>query len=133
MIMKLGYKSIFLILVLLQAMHSIEEYIGELWNNFPPANYVCSLVSDDLEYGFIIINISFFVFGMLAWYFPVRKNYLIAPVLIWFWIIIELMNGIVHPAWSVIQKSYTPGVLTAPLLFIVAFILLKLSLRKSRE
>ena len=121
----MNHKSLFLILVLLQALHSIEEYVGELWNNFPPANYVCSLVSDDLETGFLIINMGFFLGGILAWYFPVRKNYFFAPILIWFWIVIEIMNGIVHPVWSIMQKAYTSGVLTALLLFVTAIVLMK--------
>ena len=41
-----------------------------------------------------------------------------------FWIIIEIMNGIFHPAWAIWQGGYEPGVATAPLLLIVALLLL---------
>jgi hypothetical protein len=38
----------------------------------------------------------------------------------WFWIVIETINGVVHPLWSVLQGGYTPGVLTAPVLLVLA-------------
>jgi hypothetical protein len=47
-------KWIFLILVLAQGFHSIEEYTGEIWENFPPARILCRLVSDNLTSGFLI-------------------------------------------------------------------------------
>jgi hypothetical protein len=42
---------------------------------------------------------------------------------IWTWVATELVNGIGHPAWSLIQGSYTPGVATAPLLLVLALYL----------
>jgi hypothetical protein len=33
-------KTVFLILVLAQGLHSIEEYIGRLWEVFPPTKYL---------------------------------------------------------------------------------------------
>ncbi|GJM04573.1 MAG: hypothetical protein DHS20C09_05640 [marine bacterium B5-7] len=117
-------KWTFLILVLVQGLHSIEEYVGKLWENFPPARVLCSLVSDNLETGFLIINIGLFVFGLWCWLFPIRKNYFYAQFLVWFWIVLELINGIGHPIWTILQKAYTPGVLTAPILLVIAIILL---------
>lgn len=121
----------YLLLVLAQAAHSIEEYIGRLWENFPPATYLCSLISDDLEKGFLIINFGLFVFGIGSWYFLVRKNHITAPIVIWFWIIIELINGVGHPIWAIVQGRYQPGVITAPLLLIIAILLLRSILNRS--
>jgi hypothetical protein len=39
---------------------------------------------------------------------------------IWFWTAIELINGVGHPLWSVLQGGYTPGVATAPILLVLA-------------
>ena len=117
-------KWTFLALVLVQSLHSIEEYIGELWANFPPATYLCSLVSDDLETGFLYINIGLFLFGVLSWYFIIRKDLPIAKIILGFWIGIEIMNGIGHPIWTFMQKQYTPGVITAPFLLLVAIYLI---------
>ena len=113
----------FLILVLIQALHSIEEYMGKLWEVFPPARFFCSLISNDLENGFLIANISLFVIGIVVWLIPVRKNYPVAKSFIWFWIVIEMINGIGHPAWALYEWSYTPGVITAPFLLILAIYL----------
>lgn len=40
--------------------------------------------------------------------------------LAWLWVGIELINGIGHPLWSLSQRDYTPGPITAPLLLITA-------------
>jgi hypothetical protein len=50
----------------------------------------------------------------------------------WFWIVLECINGVGHPAWSVVQRGYTPGVLTAPLLVALA-IFLAVQLRRVPE
>jgi len=118
-------KRIFLVLVVAQALHSVEEYMGKLWESFPPATFLCSLISDDLETGFLFINIGLFVFGLWCWFFPIRRNYQYATILIWFWIIIETINGIGHPIWSFIQKTYTPGLITSPILLYLAIILFR--------
>ncbi|HEX5169356.1 MAG TPA: HXXEE domain-containing protein [Cyclobacteriaceae bacterium] len=118
-------KSIFLILVLIQGAHSIEEYVGKLWEVFPPASFLTGLVSENHEVGFLIINIGLFIFGMLYWLLAFRGNYIWAPLILFVWVAIEIMNGIGHPIWSLMKGSYTPGVATAPMLFIVSLLLLK--------
>jgi len=124
-------KSTFLILILIQGLHSIEEYIGKLWEVFPPARLLTGLVSNNLEVGFLIINIGLFIFGLICWMFFVRREHSHAVSLIWFWIIIEIINGIGHPIWSFSQKAYTPGVVTAPILLIVAIYLIRCLYRKT--
>ena len=119
--------TVFLLLVFAQALHSIEEYIGRLWEIFPPATFLCGLVSDDLHFGFLVINIGLFVLGILFWLFLVKPDRLGAYLVIWFWIVIELTNGVIHPIWSIMERSYTPGVITAPLLFVLALYLLQLT------
>jgi len=121
----------FLILVILQGFHSIEEYIGKLWESFPPATFLCGLISDDLERGFLIINIGLFIIGMLFWLFIVRKNRSFSLIILWIWIGIELVNGVGHPIWSVMENSYTPGLITAPLLFIAAIHAIRTLFQKS--
>lgn len=124
-------KWFFLMLVIIQGLHSMEEYIGKLWESFPPARFICRLVSENLEIGFLVINVGLFVFGSLCWLFPIRGNYFCSGLIIWCWIIIELANGIGHPIWSFDQKTYTPGILTAPILFIIAIYMLRLQLIKN--
>ena len=110
----------FLLLILFQGLHSIEENIGRLWAVFPPAEYLTSLISNDHETGFLILNIGLFIFGIFCWLIVVSGATAFSKVLLIFWIIIELINGIGHPIWSLGRWAYTPGLITAPVLFILA-------------
>ena len=107
-------------LVLAQAAHSVEEYMGRLWESFPPARFLTSLISSDLEQGFIVINVSLVAFGVWCFLRPVLRQWRGSVGLVWLWVGLELINGIGHPLWSLSQLSYTPGVVTAPLLLILA-------------
>lgn len=101
-------------LILAQSAHSAEEYAGRLWESFPPARFVSGIVSTDLERGFVIANILLVTFGFWCWLWPVRRGWPSGVPLAWAWVIIELVNGIGHPLWTLRQGGYTPGVGTAP-------------------
>jgi hypothetical protein len=116
-------KISFSALVFTQIAHSIEEYVGRLWESFPPARFLTGLVSSDRELGFVVINSALVAFGLWCLFFPVRKEWPSAAGFIWFWIVLETINGIGHPAWTLRQGGYTPGVLTAPILLVLALYL----------
>ena len=116
-------KITFLILVLLQGLHSVEEYIGKLWDVFPPAKYLTNLFSENNEIGFLIANLGIFIIGILCWLLLYSKFESTISIIIWIFIVIEIINGIGHPVWSTYQKGYTPGVITAPLLLVTALYL----------
>ena len=107
-------------LLLAQAAHSIEEYFGRLWESFPPARLLTSVVSSNLERGFVILNVLLLAFGAWCFVYPVGRRWPMATSLPWFWVAIEIINGIVHPVWSLYERSYTPGLATAPILLILA-------------
>lgn len=117
------FRSTFLALVAVQALHSLEEYIFELYNVFPAARFVSGLVSQDLARGFLMANLSFIVFGLWCYGWPVRRGWPSAVPLAWFWVVIEVMNGILHPTWSLVRGGYAPGVLTALILLPLALLL----------
>ncbi|MEX2180340.1 MAG: HXXEE domain-containing protein [Gemmatimonadaceae bacterium] len=110
-------------LVLSQTAHSAEEYVGRLWETFPPARQLTSLVSSNGETGFLVINVALVAFGWWCLLWPVRQGWRTASGLMWFWIVIQTINGIGHPLWSMRQGGYTPGVATAPLLLVLALYL----------
>jgi len=114
------FQITFSAIVLAQAAHSVEEYLGQLWESFPPAQFLTGLISPDLRQGFLVINVSLVAFGVWCVLWPVRQQWNSAYGLAWLWVGIELVNGIGHPVWSLSQGGYTPGVLTAPLLLILA-------------
>jgi hypothetical protein len=107
-------------LVVAQAAHSVEEYVGRLWETFPPARYVAGLVSQDREWGFIVINATLVLFGVWCLVFPVRRDWPSAVTLAWVWVVVEVVNGVGHPLWSIQTRGYTPGVATAPVLLVLA-------------
>ena len=107
-------------LVLTQAAHSIEEYVGHLWESFPPARFLTSLVSSDLERGFVLLNVSLLAFGVWCFLGPVRRGWPVAVALAWVWAVVEIVNGIGHPLWSLREGGYTPGLATAPVLLVLA-------------
>lgn len=116
-------KSTFLALVLVQALHSLEEYAFRLYEVFPPARLVSGLFSHDLERGFVMFNAGLVTFGLWCYLWPVRRVWPSAVPLAWLWVGIELLNGVGHPAWSLVRRGYTPGVVTALVLLPLALLL----------
>jgi Protein of unknown function with HXXEE motif len=127
------FKMTFAALVLAQSAHSIEEYVGHLWESFPPAGFVTGLISSDLERGFILINVFLVTFGLWCFFWPVRHAWAIAVPLAWLWVVIEIINGIGHPLWSLREGGYTPGLATAPVLLVLALYLAVQLWRASHE
>jgi Protein of unknown function with HXXEE motif len=119
------FQVTFLALVMVQAAHSTEEYVGRLYEVFAPARFVSGLISQDLERGFLIFNVSLVLFGFWCFLWPVRRGWPSAVPLAWLWVAIELLNGIGHPFWSIRQLRYTPGVVTAVILLIIALYLMR--------
>jgi hypothetical protein len=120
------------VVVLVQAAHSIEEYIGRLWESFPPARFLTGLLSLDRELAFVILNVMLVAFGLWCFLWPIRREWPSADVLIWFWVAIETINGFGHLLWSLGQGGYTPGVATAPLLLVLALYLARHMSRRER-
>jgi hypothetical protein len=122
--MKTRLESTFLALVVGQAAHSLEEYYGHLWEVFPPAAFVSGLICADRQLGFIIINLALLAFGLWCFLWPVRRGWLSAKLFVSFWIVVEVINGVGHPLWTLRQRAYTPGVATAPVLLVLALVLI---------
>jgi hypothetical protein len=107
-------------LVLAQAAHSVEEYVGRLWESFPPARFLAGLISQDRERGFLVINITLVAFGLWCLLWPVRRGWPSAVYLAWAWVAVQVINGVGHPLWTLRQGGYMPGVATAPVLLVLA-------------
>ena len=113
-------QATFLTLVVVQGLHSIEEYYGRLYEVFPPARFVSGLISSDLRRGFIIFNLALIAFAFYCFLGPILRGWRSAMSVAWIWVGIELVNGVGHPLWSLTEWGYTPGVATAPILLILA-------------
>lgn len=105
----------FLVVVLAQAAHSVEEYVFRLWEVFEPARFVSGLLVDDLPVGFLVFNVSFVLFGVGCWALLARPGRPAARGVAWAWALLELGNGIGHALIALGRGGYFPGVGTAPL------------------
>ncbi len=106
----------FVLVILAQTAHSLEEYVARLYEVFPPARFVSSLFSDDLSIGFALANLLLISSGLWCWAVPIRRGWPSAHAVGWFWAVLELANGTIHLGLAVMRAGYFPGVLTAPLL-----------------
>lgn len=113
----------FLGLVTAQSAHSVEEYYGHLYEVFAPARFVSGLISQNLQRGFIVFNVALVVFGLWCFFWPVRRRWAALAPFVWLWVTIEVINGVGHPLWSLLEMRYTPGLATAPVLLLLAIAL----------
>jgi hypothetical protein len=122
-----GIKLAFLLLVLTQTLHSFEEYYFSLWAVLAPARFISGLFSDDLAFGFAIINSAIVVFAYWTYLVPVSRNWTSASLFLWGWCLLELGNGIAHMVFAVQAQGYFPGLYTAPLLVLLSgYIIVKM-------
>jgi hypothetical protein len=119
----------FLALILAQTAHSIEECLFRLYDVFAPARFFSSLVSKDLPVGFAIVNTSLVLFGFWCYFARVRPGHPSAAAFVWFWIILEMINGIGHPFMALTQGGYFPGVVTGTVLLVISTYLAFLMIR----
>ena len=110
----------FLLVILAQAAHSIEEYAFRLYDLFPPARFVADLFGFDRPLGFVLFNTAIFLFGLWCWFARVRPRHRSARGFAWFWALLELGNGLGHVGLALRAGGYFPGLLTAPLLLATA-------------
>lgn len=115
--------NVFLVLILVQAVHSVEEYAFRLYDVLAPARYVSGLFGADRQIGFVIVNSALVLFGLWCWIARVRPGRAGAKGLAWFWGLLEIGNGCAHLALAVAARGYFPGVATAPLLLVLGALL----------
>jgi hypothetical protein len=113
----------FLVLILAQVAHSIEEYAFGLYEVFAPARLASQFVSSDPATGFALLNAALCAFGFWCYLARVRPGHPSASLWAWPWVVIECVNGILHPTIALVRGAYFPGAATAPVLLVVALFL----------
>ena len=119
----------FLSLILLQAIHSAEEFIFRFYEKFPPMKLLYQDAPHLAKPAFLISNALLFCAGLMClyyWVWPARKG---ARTIIWVWLIIESFNVIAHSVWAVLIRGYNPGLATATL-FVPVLIYLSYCMRR---
>ena len=113
-------RSAFLGLVLLQAVHSVEEYTFGFFDVFPPARLLDDIWPGIARPGFVVFNTALVLFGLWCFFRRVGPGAATARSWAWLWVAIELYNGVAHPIWAVAIRDYNPGLASAPLLLALA-------------
>jgi len=113
-------KLLFLLLVTIQAAHSVEEYWARLYDVLPPARYVSGLVSADRATGFTIINAAIIALGACCYAFPIRSGLRAGRTVAWLWLAIEFANGTGHVLLAASAGGYFPGAFTGAALVVAA-------------
>jgi hypothetical protein len=126
-------RSLFIVLILAQAGHALEEYAFRLYDVFAPARAVSSRVVEDPAAGFIIVNSCLLIFGLWCYLARVRRGHPSAKGWVWFWIVLELGNGVGHLVLALSRGGYFPGMITAPLLIVVSVMLGRRLIRFERH
>ena len=111
-----GHATPFLLLILAQGAHSVEEYVFRLYDLFLPARFVAERFGIDRSTGFAVANSLLVLFGLWCWIARVRPRRPGARGLAWFWAILEICNGLAHVGLGLAAGGYFPGLATAPLL-----------------
>jgi len=121
--MNSNLRAMFLLLVILQAIHSVEEFIFKLYERFPPMRFLFQNALHLAKPAFAISNALLVLIGLVCFYYwvqPARKG---ATVVVWIWITIESLNVVAHIVWAALIGGYNPGLVTG-LLFVPVLIYL---------
>lgn len=110
----------FLLVIVAQAAHSIEEIWFRLYDLLAPPRAISDAIGGALgvERGtsFALTNTALVLFGLWCYFAPVRGGHRAARGFSWFWALLEIANGIAHCGLALVAGGYFPGLATAPLL-----------------
>lgn len=130
--MRTRAKTLFVLLIVAQAAHSVEEYTNHLYDVLAPARLISGLISANHARGFALGNIALVSLGVWCYFARVRPARPSAPVWMWGWVLLETANGCGHLLFALDAGRYFPGVWTAPFLLSLA-VPLGATLAASRE
>ena len=102
----------FLVLIAVQTLHSVEEFIFKFYEVFPPMRLLYRDAPSLAGPAFIIANVVLVMVGLiclLRWVRPARRG---ARVVVWAWVGGEAFNVIAHCAWAIHVRGYNPGMMT---------------------
>jgi hypothetical protein len=123
-------RQLFLWLIVVQAAHSVEEYLCRLYDVLAPARWVSGLITDNLAVGFALANTCIVLLGLWCYLARVRTSRPSARAWAWFWAALEAANGAGHLAFAAGARGYFPGAATAPALLALS-LALAISLRRT--
>ena len=111
------------LLVLIQALHSIEEHIFRFYDQFPIFSFYDKTYASIPQAVFVTFNVAFvllLLLGFLLTFFKRARR--VFPLA---FAVLEFVNGLYHVFWSLIAWRYFPGTVTGLLFLPVAFYILR--------
>ena len=112
-------------LIVLQALHSTEEFIFKFYDVFPPMVVLYRDHPQLARPAFIVFNVLLFIVGLIClfyWVWPGRRG---ARTVVWVWVGGETLNVVAHSAWAILIAGYNPGLVTGimfvPLLVYISY------------
>lgn len=102
----------FSFLIVLQALHSIEEFVFKFYERFPPMVFLYRNVPTLAPPAFIVFNsilVSAGFISLFYWVWPARRG---AKTVVWVWVGIETFNVVAHCVWAIVIRGYNPGLVT---------------------
>jgi hypothetical protein len=127
---RLVTRRLFLGLIVVQAAHSVEEYLFKLYDVLAPARFLSGLLTDNLAVGFAIANTCLVQLGLWCYLARVRTSRRSGRAWAWFWAMLEGANGATHLTFAAGARGYFPGAAAAPALLALS-VALSLSLARS--
>lgn len=103
----------FLLLIVLQTLHSIEELVFKFYELFPPMASIYRHAPHLAPPAFILANALLVVVGFVClfrWVWPARRG---ARRVVWVWVSVEAFNVFAHCVWAILIRGYNPGLVTA--------------------
>lgn len=108
-------RTALLMMVAVQAAHSIEEYAFKMYELFPPMRFLYARTPELAKPAFAVSNAMLFLLGLASCWLLGRTREKTARAIIWIWVAIQLTNFTAHVVWAFLIGGYNPGLATAPL------------------
>src|SRR4051812_36812405 len=122
-------RAAFLMLIVLQALHSTEEFIFKFYDVFPPMVVLYRDHRQLARPAFVVFNVLLFSVGLIClcyWVSPGRRG---ARTVVWVWVGGETLNVVAHSAWAILIAGYNPGLVTG-IMFVPLLIYISYQLRR---
>ncbi len=122
-------REAFLAIVVLQAVHSVEEFVFRLYEVFPPMVYLYRDSPHLARPAFIAFNVLLLIAGLAClfyWVWPGRQG---ARTVVWVWTAGEAFNAAAHSVWAIATQRYNPGLVTG-LAFVPVLVYMTYLLRR---
>src|SRR5260370_35881386 len=116
--MNSNIRATFLLLVILQASHSVEEFIFRLYERFPPMRFLYQNAPHLAKPAFAISNALLVLIGAVCLYYWVQPARRGARLVVWIWIIIESLNVIAHLVWPALIVGLDTALVTTGFVFV---------------